>query len=241
MQEKYGFVYLWLDRKNKRYYIGSHWGHEEDGYVCSSRWMRNAYKRRPQDFKRRIISRVYTNKRDLLNEEGRWLSMMKPEETRGIRYYNINISTKPGHWSAIPNYDKTVAEKISISHRSNPNWGHWSKGRSPTEETKKKISASVSSLMTPERRAELSIKSSGFKHTDEARKKIADRSRSKTHKCDTCGEYFAPGPFAIHLEWLSRYPVDKYRELREQGLSYRKIAAIHGTDHKNVKKLIDHQ
>ena len=34
--EKYGFVYIWFDRKHKRYYIGCHWGHEDDGYVCSS-------------------------------------------------------------------------------------------------------------------------------------------------------------------------------------------------------------
>ena len=25
MSEKYGFVYIWHDRKHKRYYIGSHW------------------------------------------------------------------------------------------------------------------------------------------------------------------------------------------------------------------------
>jgi hypothetical protein len=67
--EKYGFVYIWYDHKNIRFYIGSHWGHENDGYICSSRWMRNAYKRRPNDFKRRIISLIYSNRKDLLLEE----------------------------------------------------------------------------------------------------------------------------------------------------------------------------
>ena len=239
--QKYGFVYLWYDKKHRRYYVGSHWGHENDGYVCSSRWMRKAYKRRPVDFKRRIISRVSTSKAELLIEEGRWLSMIKPEETKGIRYYNMNICTKPGHWSAMPGYGKTVGEKISASHRANPNWGYWSKGRLQSDETKKKIAKSVSKLMTEEKRQELSEKCSGWSHSKEAKKKIAERNKSKTHKCDACGEYFAPGPFAIHLEWLSRYPVDKYRELRELGLSYRKIAAIHGTDHKNVKKLLEHK
>lgn len=37
---KYGFVYIWFDRKHHRFYIGCHWGHEEDGYICSSNWMR---------------------------------------------------------------------------------------------------------------------------------------------------------------------------------------------------------
>lgn len=30
-EEKYGFVYIWRDRKYNRYYIGCHWGREDDG------------------------------------------------------------------------------------------------------------------------------------------------------------------------------------------------------------------
>jgi hypothetical protein len=78
--EKYGFVYIWYDRKHKRYYIGCRWGNETDGYVCSSSWMKRAYKTRPEDFKRRILSRVYTNKKDLLEEEYKWLKQIKKEE-----------------------------------------------------------------------------------------------------------------------------------------------------------------
>ena len=53
--EKYGFVYIWYDRKHRRYYIGSHWGTENDNYICSSHWMIKSYKRRPEDFRRKII------------------------------------------------------------------------------------------------------------------------------------------------------------------------------------------
>ena len=28
--EKHGFVYIWFDRKHRRFYIGSHWGTEDD-------------------------------------------------------------------------------------------------------------------------------------------------------------------------------------------------------------------
>lgn len=123
-QEKYGFVYIWYDRKHKRYYIGSHWGHEDDGYVCSSRMMRQAYNRRPEDFKRRIISRVYTNRKELLLEEERWLKMIDPEKTtpknttlesrKNVRYYNIKLGTQNQWWS---DHDsrKTIGEKISAS------------------------------------------------------------------------------------------------------------------------------
>ena len=67
--EKYGFIYIWRDRKHKRYYIGSHWGTEDDGYICSSPWMSQAYKHRPNDFKRRILQRVCSNRKDLLELE----------------------------------------------------------------------------------------------------------------------------------------------------------------------------
>ena len=77
--QKYGFVYLWYDKKHKRYYIGCHWGYEDDGYICSSRWMRKSYKRRKNDFKRRILSRIY-NRNVLIEEEHKWLQLIKSKE-----------------------------------------------------------------------------------------------------------------------------------------------------------------
>jgi len=105
-----GFVYIWRDRKHARYYIGSHWGDEDDGYVCSSKWMMQAYKRRPQDFKRKILARIDLSRKDLLVEEARWLSMIKPQEIKK-RYYNINIG-KIGHWIASVS-SENVSETIS--------------------------------------------------------------------------------------------------------------------------------
>jgi hypothetical protein len=89
MEEKYGFIYVWRDRKHNRYYIGSHWGTEDDGYICSSNNMRNNYNNRPHDFTRRIVARGFTNRQALLHEEQRWLDMIKPEEF-GKKYYNTN-------------------------------------------------------------------------------------------------------------------------------------------------------
>lgn len=109
--EKYGFVYIWYDRKHKRYYIGCRWGYENDGYICSSKWMSDSYKRRPQDFKRRILSRIYTDKKDLLEEEYKWLSFIKSEEL-GKRYYNLH-NHHFGHWTTDTNSKLTISEKIS--------------------------------------------------------------------------------------------------------------------------------
>lgn len=125
---KHGFVYIWRDKKHKRYYVGSHWGTEDDGYVCSSRWMRKSYRRRPDDFKRKIIFRT-DDRKSLLKEEGRILAMMKIEEI-GVRYYNLNISkVGPGHWSTDESSRLTVGQKIGAAN----------KGRRWTEEQKVKL------------------------------------------------------------------------------------------------------
>jgi hypothetical protein len=92
-----GFVYIWLDKKYYRFYIGSHWGPEDDGYICSSPWMKRSYRKRPESFKRRILARVNTNRYDLLNEEYRWIKMIKKEEL-GKRYYNLKNCNKNYWW-----------------------------------------------------------------------------------------------------------------------------------------------
>lgn len=93
----YGFVYLWYDKKQKRFYVGSHWGFEDDGYICSNPNMKENRRYRPDTFKRRILSRVYTNRHDLLSEEQRFLDMIKPEEF-GRKYYNKNASATFYAW-----------------------------------------------------------------------------------------------------------------------------------------------
>lgn len=111
--KKYGFIYIWFDKRRKMFYVGSHWGTETDGYICSSNRMRDAYRRRPQDFKRRIISNNIS--RDtLLEEEHKWLSLMNDKEL-GKKYYNLR-KHKWGHWSTDENIKLTVGQKISKSH-----------------------------------------------------------------------------------------------------------------------------
>lgn len=130
--EKYGFVYIWYDRKHKRFYVGSHWGHENDGYVCSSDWMKKAYKRRPCDFKRRIIVRGIDNKLDTLITEEKYLSMIKPEERRH-RYYNIQLSCKH-NIETLKDDRRSVTEKMSATKRA-----FWDSKES--NESRSKISA----------------------------------------------------------------------------------------------------
>jgi hypothetical protein len=115
--EKYGFVYLWFDRKHKRYYVGCHWGAVGDGYVCSSPWMRQAYKHRPTDFKRKILKTNIDNRVDMFLEEQRFFDMIKPEEIK-IRYYNLNIKNNK-HWSTDEEKTKSLREKLSDTAKRN--------------------------------------------------------------------------------------------------------------------------
>lgn len=99
-----GFVYIWRDRKHKRYYIGSHWGKEDDNYICSSSWMKKSYKKRPQDFKRRILISGINNRLELYEEEQKWFNFIKQEEI-GKKYYNLTKIVKL-HWTTDPDKDR---------------------------------------------------------------------------------------------------------------------------------------
>lgn len=140
---KYGFIYIWRDRKHDRYYIGSHWGTEQDGYVCSSSWMLQAYKKRPQDFKRRILEKF--EDRSKINEiEHRWLQMIKTEEIKK-RYYNLS-NRRFGHWSTTDETRRIVSAKcgdLKRGHRWTPEQKMKLKGRTPWNKGKSGYSIKI--------------------------------------------------------------------------------------------------
>lgn len=52
---KLGFVYRWTDSSNGMYYLGSHCGSIDDGYIGSGRHFKYAYKKRPECFEREVL------------------------------------------------------------------------------------------------------------------------------------------------------------------------------------------
>jgi hypothetical protein len=178
MQKKYGFVYIWRDKKHKRFYIGCHWGTEDDGYICSSVWMKNSYKRRPNDFRRKILKKIHSGKKELFESESYFLNKIKPEDF-GKKYYNLKNNIK--HWSQnYENYD-AIKEKISLSQKGRP-------GRKWTQESKNKLSVSLTGRkLSEETKSKLSSINkgnaifAGKKHSEETKLKISKANSGKKY------------------------------------------------------------
>ena len=187
MVEKYGFVYIWYDKKKRRFYIGSHWGTLDDGYVCSSSWMKKTYKIRPLDFSRRILS-IITDRKELLVKEELWLGKIKDHEL-GKRYYNLK-NTNIGHWSTDEDSLKKIRQKLSEKHKGRVYKSGWhlteeqkqhlsrmNKGRpinyTRSEETRKKISNNNKRLQR-ERRI-----GNHKPHSDATKQKMSDNNAMK--------------------------------------------------------------
>lgn len=149
-KENYGFVYIWFDRRYSRFYIGSHWNKkknpETDGYICSSDSMREAHRRRPNNFKRRILKRVYTERFDLLVEEKKWLDLI-PDEELGKKYYNKskNVFYEGIDWTE---EDKNRQSELQKARWSDPEY------KKKTGEAISKTHKEIISKLTPEERKE---------------------------------------------------------------------------------------
>jgi len=178
-KEKYGFVYLWFDRKHKRYYVGCHWGTVDDGYICSSSNMKSAFKRRSFDFKRKILKTNIDNKKDLLLEEYKWLAMIKKEEL-GKKYYNLH-NHHFNHWTLNEQTKITIGEKISKANKGDPKRSEWMKNRVVSEETKEKIrQANIGKKYSDE----INVKKGGHRNYSDAifREKMSISAKNRSEK-----------------------------------------------------------
>ena len=160
--EKYGFVYIWYDKKFKRYYIGCHWGTIDDGYICSSSWMKKSFKNRPTDFKRRILKTNIEKRLDMYIHEQYYLNMIKKNEIKPSnvypRYYNLSLSSK-NPWHQYPESVKTVGAKISAAKTGKSVPAPPSRGKAISAAKKGKV-------LTDEHKAALTGIKKGL-HTDQ--------------------------------------------------------------------------
>jgi hypothetical protein len=99
-QDYFGFVYIWYDRAQKRYCLGSHYGSTRDGYTSSTGHFRKSYARRSSHFMRRILYWLRTPDLKLLqNKEQEWLNLI-PESELGKKYFNFKKTASGGNGQA---------------------------------------------------------------------------------------------------------------------------------------------
>jgi len=113
-----GFVYIWFDRYNKMFYVGSHKGKIEDGYICSSARMLRAYKKRSKDFKRRVLKYIKEEK-DILQWEQYYLNMIRDSELlyKNGKYYNVKRVAAGGDTTAhLPNRKEIIKRRYGKKH-----------------------------------------------------------------------------------------------------------------------------
>ena len=122
------------------FYVGGHFGSVGDSYIGSNKWLQDAYRKRPEDFKMRVLEYVQGDTKALRKAEQRWLDMIKDPElsiSKNViegcnRYFNMKKNAAGGNGSA---------------NKGNSNIGGWNRGKigiqPHSEETKKKMSVSA--------------------------------------------------------------------------------------------------
>jgi hypothetical protein len=105
-----GFIYIWRDKIRNMYYVGSHDGTIDDGYISSSHWLTAEVRYRPEDFKRRILK--YVDLPNLKLEEYKFINLIKDDEF-GKKYYNL----KQGKPKGIAPWNKGKIGVYSPEHR----------------------------------------------------------------------------------------------------------------------------
>lgn len=103
-------MYLWVNCINDKFYIGSHWGHEDDGYMGSGVLFKKAVKKYgKQNFKRILLEfRNYTSRRELANAENFYLQRLDVVNKK--KYYNLTATS--GCSLRSPESRKKQSEKL---------------------------------------------------------------------------------------------------------------------------------
>jgi hypothetical protein len=136
--------------------------------------MRKAYRRRPEDFKRRVVARVTTDRSDLLTEEQRWLHMMREGELR-VRYYNITRSVK-NFKSWWVNEDGTYLSVIEKNRKS-----HTGKFHSEESKQRMRVAQSERKTISEEVRQRMRDSHLGKKQSKETVEKRVNAIKGRHH------------------------------------------------------------
>ena len=124
-----GFVYRWTDTSNGMYYIGSHKGTPDDGYIGSGTWFMRAYKSRPKSFVREVL---YIGE-DFVELEG----FILQELNARLDKESYNLTNRA---SELPDSKKHSEERKKKWSKERSGKGNVMYGKRHSEEAKKQMS-----------------------------------------------------------------------------------------------------
>ena len=168
---KVGIVYQWTNLENQKWYIGSHYGSLDDGYIASGSIFKKAYRKS----KNKMIRSILYIGEDFRKAEEFYLLYLDAEKNR--QSYNMKNTAIGGDTSHC--FTEESRKKMSES----------SKNRvvAHSEETKRKISKSLSGRkLSKELREKMSERFSGEtnpfygkSHSDSTKIKISNANKGK--------------------------------------------------------------
>lgn len=164
------FVYCWVDAVTGMRYIGVHKGQPGDGYVCSSKLMKEEYKKRPRDFSRKVL---FVGTFEEVHKFETWL-LGCVDAANNPKYYNKTNNYGP-FYNTGPHTENTKF-KMSMAKKGKP--------KSPEHRAKlvahlEKIPRGPSGPLTAEHRAKISLSLSGFVKSQEHKNKISAAKRGR--------------------------------------------------------------
>lgn len=162
-----GFIYMWINKVNNKRYIGSHWGHEDDGYKGSGVLFKKAIKKYGiLNFKRIIIEyRNYGDEKELREAENFYLKNLKVVEKS--LYYNL-----------------TDCSGCSVrSEESKLKQSHTLKGRKQSKETIEKRVSKIRGALHPSYRGIYVTPAGSFLTSKDAGSANNLSYRSVIYKC----------------------------------------------------------
>jgi hypothetical protein len=175
------FVYCWTDHLTGKLYVGVHKGSQEDGYICSSKIVKEEYKKRPKDFSRQIIAHgVY---KEMVRLESSILEsadaahdeMYYNQHNVDMKRYNKGHDEKTRQKIRETNLKTWQSQELRDSIGRSKIGNKYFCGKTHTEESKHKISqASIGKKMSKDAREKMSTSHQGKSLDEEHKKKISE-------------------------------------------------------------------
>ena len=161
-QTPIGFVYIWINKVNLKWYIGSHKGTTTDGYTASGTNIKRAFRKYGiENFERSILYEGLNYRQ----EEENWLIALDAANSD----MSYNLSSKAAGCAGYKHSEEWKANHSARLKGRYKGRTPWNKGIKHTQKTKDKISAA----------------NTGKKRSDEIRIKMSEDRKGRSHRHHT--------------------------------------------------------